>query len=326
MSGRKTKEIRRKNGKPKTAKAEPKTVEEVVEGKAEDKPKASAVVLPKRDLARTKATLAVVQQVELSLHNRINDLEKRLGSSFKSMHENDMELLKGMQASEFNLRTHQKVLNALSAEVQALGKAVSDGSKYERATLLLTELKSQDGAQVKTVIDWSAYHEFVKSDLKELAEQQRLMEERKARAKKIVDAVHKLYEQLSGQAMLDLATRIEAGEKILKDEEGKEFELEEPEQKHVANMLRAGAKAAKQKRVAELMTERLQDATVEQLRLLKDEADKLELKDGDEVLTLDDHDLQMVRSMIDEGLKAKEGPEGPPPAEPEGATVFGGDA
>lgn len=175
------------------------------------------------------------------------------------LHQNHQELLQGLNASEFNLRAHQKVLNAMALEhehaLEKLTGVMEPGQGAELCTLNMATLDiPQEDAPPKSVrrIDWPYYHKQVEKDLKILAEHEaavkaeREEEERLARKasaerqKKLVESCDRLREVSTEMSLKDLADRIEKGEQILKDEDLKEFELTDGERSMVVSRLREG--------------------------------------------------------------------------------------
>ena len=90
----------------------------------------------------------------VALQEQVTKLENTFRLSMKQTYDNHMALKEGLDASEFNLRAHQKALNATMLELQALGAKFS--------TLQVKEDKAG--------IDWSTIHESVEADLKAMAE------------------------------------------------------------------------------------------------------------------------------------------------------------
>ena len=90
----------------------------------------------------------------VALQEQVTKLENTFRLSMKQTYDNHMAIKEGLDASEFNLRAHQKALNATMLELQALGAKFS--------TLQVKEDKAG--------IDWSTIHESVEADLKAMAE------------------------------------------------------------------------------------------------------------------------------------------------------------
>lgn len=80
-------------------------------------------------------------------------LEAATREAFGQMHQNHLELLAGLRSAEFNLRAHQKVLNALFQDRDSL-----DGKRHALETIVV------DG---ETHINWAAYHAAVEADIAE---------------------------------------------------------------------------------------------------------------------------------------------------------------
>lgn len=102
-----------------------------------------------------------------------------------------------MDAAEFNLRAHQKVLNAFAIEFEALIDKLNEEVFKEEYRLRVLEmaditLGSDGGSQVVRRLDWSYYHREVEADLEALAKSE---EERvKAEAAELEKNVSELTE------------------------------------------------------------------------------------------------------------------------------------
>jgi hypothetical protein len=211
------------------------------------------------DLA--KAFKLAMQELQAFRENVIKDLT--------IIHQNHQELLQGLSASEFNLRAHQKVLNAMSLEQEHvvallnsmgadINKLAPEGDQYKNIDLCTLNMATvqipQEEGPPKEVrrIDWPYYHEQVKKDLailkdyEEQVKKQKEEEERLARkaaaerTTKMVEACDNLRATCTELSLNDLADRIEKGEQILKDESLKEFELTGEERSMVVSRLREG--------------------------------------------------------------------------------------
>lgn len=172
-------------------------------------------------------------------------LEKRFKDNIQQVWGNQEELKGGMDAAEFNLRAHQKVLNAMAIELEKLVTRLNEEvfkDEHKITVLEMTDvtLPEEDGkAQVVRRLDWPYYHKQVEYDLKVLAELERQRaEEQKARQEAIFKAVDKLRETCSEESLEDLSKRIGEGENILKDDNLQEFELSEQERAAVAARLK----------------------------------------------------------------------------------------
>lgn len=101
------------------------------------------------------------------------NLEKQVRENIKQVWDNQEEIKGGMDAAEFNLRAHQKVLNALAMEFEALVTHLNDEifkTEHEMHVLELADvtLPSDAGEESQVVrrLDWPYYHEQVEDDLK----------------------------------------------------------------------------------------------------------------------------------------------------------------
>lgn len=107
------------------------------------------------------------------------NLEKRVQESVTQVWGNQSELKGGMDSAEFNLRTHQKVLNALAIEFERLVTHLNDEvfkTEHEMVVLELADVTlppvGDEVAHVVRRLDWPYYHEQVERDLRILAERE----------------------------------------------------------------------------------------------------------------------------------------------------------
>lgn len=218
---------------------------------------------PGPDLAKQKASLQHLENLRRHLVANAAKLKQEVTQNLTQTHQNHVELQQGLDASEYNLRAHQKVLNSMAIEIEKivamlndLGAYVPDWDGKER--LEFSDLKMKDVALDKgtTVrrVDWPFYHQQVDKDLAILAQyeeerrkeqeeqerQARVAAAKEAEEKKqaIVRACDRLRNTCSELSLRDLANRIESGEQILKDENLKEFDLDAASRKLAVSRLR----------------------------------------------------------------------------------------
>lgn len=319
---------------------------------------------PKVDPHRTNAKLIHVNNaLNISLQN-IQSLREETSSNVKQIWDNQEELKNGMGAAEYNLRAHQKVLNAIAIELDHLAGTYNDLVQLLNDTVLKEEVQKcgiggelimaniqlppeKEGEEPKTVrrIDWPYYHKQVDKDLEILAElEAKAAEERRVRTAAIIKAVDKLRDQCTEESLKDLADRIEKGEQILKDENGVEFELEEATRAAVASRLRAGPLEKREKEEPlppelEAQIEKMAEKAVEagnDQGVVQEEARRLlrQSKRVAEELGKMQRGEPYDEEVIAEAQRMIEADEAENPAEPveakedddipEGATVFGG--
>lgn len=104
-------------------------------------------------------------------------MEKQVRENIKQVWDNQEEIKGGMDAAEFNLRAHQKVLNALAIELEQLVFHLNEEvfkTEHEFAVLDLVDVTLpadiDDEAQVVRRLNWPYYHEQVEQDMKIIAE------------------------------------------------------------------------------------------------------------------------------------------------------------
>lgn len=116
--------------------------------------------------AQQKQKSPLEQHLELlgssleSIHHRQANFEQVVIENFRETYENQKSLKAGLDSAEFNLRAHQKVLNALVQEIESLVDESADGKK-----LLHVEGSVVEG---KVHVDWAKYHQYVENDLVEV--------------------------------------------------------------------------------------------------------------------------------------------------------------
>ena len=132
---------------------------------------------PQPDPNRTNAKLAHVNNAANFVLQQHGNLEKRVTDNVKQLWDNQSEISKGMDAAEFNLRAHQKVLNSLAIEFERLVAHLNDEvfkTEHEMTVLSLADvtLPAIDGEVARVVrrLDWPYYHEQVEKDLHALRE------------------------------------------------------------------------------------------------------------------------------------------------------------
>lgn len=95
-----------------------------------------------------------------AIHHRQANFEQTAIENLREVYENQKSLKAGLDSAEFNLRAHQKVLNALVQEIESLVDDSADGKK-----LLHVEGTLIEG---KVHVDWAKYHQYVENDLVEV--------------------------------------------------------------------------------------------------------------------------------------------------------------
>jgi hypothetical protein len=136
---------------------------------------------PQPDPNRTNAKLAHVNNAANFILQQHGNLEKRVTDNVKQLWDNQSEISKGMDAAEFNLRAHQKVLNSLAIEFERLVTHLNDEvfkTEHELAVLELAEvtIPSDTGEAVRVVrrLDWPYYHTQVDKEMRALKEAEEL--------------------------------------------------------------------------------------------------------------------------------------------------------
>ena len=109
------------------------------------------------------------------------NLERRVAENVQQLWDNQSEISKGMDAAEFNLRAHQKVLNSLAIEFERLVTHLNDEvfkTEHELSVLELAEvtIPCDTGEAVRVVrrLDWPYYHTQVDKEMRVLKEAEEL--------------------------------------------------------------------------------------------------------------------------------------------------------
>lgn len=139
----------------------------------------------------------------------MESLEKRFADTTQRLWENQRELKEGLDVAEFHLRAYRRLIADLC------NKAFGDGDVQTYV------VESPDGP--KRIVNMRYYFDAAKAEIQQMLEREKLQ----ATYAPIRQAVEKLAETCTPESLEDIAARVEAGEKILKDEAGKEFELDD---------------------------------------------------------------------------------------------------
>lgn len=148
------------------------------------------------DLARRRANLQQLENAFQLMQQQLKHTVEKVAHSFGQQHANVVSLKSGLDSSEFNLRAHQKVLNALAIDLEDLRRRLNEivPAMTHETRMVGVEV---DGGTLRRV-DWAHYHEEVSADLKALVEAQKLEEERvrqEAEAAKAKEAVPEVKEE-----------------------------------------------------------------------------------------------------------------------------------
>lgn len=134
----------------------------------------------KADLHKQKATVHQFVQLAQEAQDAHKNLATKTNKAVNELWRNQQEMLQGLGASEFNLRAHQKVMNAFALELEDLFKhlPMPAGANIEvrKSFLAMKEIPKDDGSVVRR-IDWEYYHAQVDEELKAIAEEEKKAEE-----------------------------------------------------------------------------------------------------------------------------------------------------
>ena len=179
-----------------------------------EKEKGSRV--PKVDPNRQRATIQQLNNAVNFLFGRIQDLDKRVGEAFQQFWKNEQELKAGMDSSEFNLRSHQKVLNGVCVDVRTLGDYLYQLTEKTHPELVplptapsalymvdvtITPATETAPAETSPRVNWALYHAEVERDLLELAAIERAKAEKQAKKDAMDRAVKKAEDDLAAMVV-----------------------------------------------------------------------------------------------------------------------------
>jgi len=175
---------------------------------------------------------------------RLVQLEQKVDKALKRLWENESELKQGLDSAEFNLRAHQKVMNALAIDIDSLRSAghfhlpVTEDevpvpfqllSVPQAVQVTEVEIEGTEETPPSTLrrMNWEFYHGEVKKDLDVLEGLRKQQEAAELEVEKgvILPAVALLVEKVPPEVAGEVARRIHQGEDILRDGEGKVLEL-----------------------------------------------------------------------------------------------------
>lgn len=200
---------------------------------------------PEVDLEKKRATVAQISRVYSTLEGRIAGFEKKATSAVQQLFANEQELKSGMSSAEFNLRAHQKVINAICLELDRfrmmfqaiLPPEQKDILKESIVQMSDVTLPSEEEGGDPVVVrrpNWPYYHGQVEKDLKILAalEAQAQAEAKvvaeKAEAERLAAQSEKIEADLEAEAVMDSGEMVELPAEI--EEGAKEEAQNEPPQ------------------------------------------------------------------------------------------------
>ena len=119
-------------------------------------------------------------------HVELAKLSKDVQLAIGQLYQNDQNVKAGLDAAEFNLRAHQKVLNALAQG------AVVMADETRQLQMVESEIPAtpEHPAGKITTINWPLYHKFVEVEMKAMAEEARKIDlaKRTAQVKELEDS------------------------------------------------------------------------------------------------------------------------------------------
>lgn len=133
----------------------------------------------KADPHKQKATLAQFATLAQEVQQAHQQLVAKTNRAIAELWRNQQEILKGLGSAEFNLRAHQKVMNALALELDVFIKSLPMpvGSGIEVGPSFLIRKEVEVDGETSHKIDWPAYHEMVEEELKAMREAEKAAKE-----------------------------------------------------------------------------------------------------------------------------------------------------
>lgn len=112
------------------------------------------------------------------MHAELAKLSQEVQLALSQLFQNDQNIKAGLDSAEFNLRTHQKVINAIGldlADFTVILSPMTNGKKPLAVELLDIEMLQTEStpAGTTTTINWPKYHEYVEVEMKAMAEEAR---------------------------------------------------------------------------------------------------------------------------------------------------------
>lgn len=104
---------------------------------------------------------STLSELVTTLTDRVNKLELAVRRDSQALYSNAKELKAGLDAAEFNLRAHQKVINGLTRELHSFAE---DGLRYVDTHEVVM------GEKKETHVNWAVYHKYVEDDIAKLLE------------------------------------------------------------------------------------------------------------------------------------------------------------
>jgi hypothetical protein len=136
---------------------------------------------PEVDQERQRASVAQLTRVYSILGGKIDTFEKKATASVQQLYANNESLKGGLSSAEFNLRAHQKAINAVCLELERFRvvlKAIlppEQREALEESVVQMSEVylpPAEEGGDPVVVQrpNWPYYHAQVEKDLQILAE------------------------------------------------------------------------------------------------------------------------------------------------------------
>ena len=124
------------------------------------------------------------------MHAELAKLSQDVQLAVGQLFQNDQSVKAGLDSAEFNLRTHQKVINALAQDSFLVPNAGPGTTTYLK--LVETEIPATEDhpAGITTSINWPLYHKYVEDEMKAMEDEARKVDlaKRTAQVKDLEDS------------------------------------------------------------------------------------------------------------------------------------------
>ena len=191
--------------------------------RTETERKAKAKAKPKAKPPREIAVLRKVSRAELDavikgVAEQFESRDQKIQEVISRLWDNQTELKGGLDVAEFHLRAYRHLIADLCNKLFNEGDVVM----RELPEVPSKFRKDMDGKPLPVrVVNMTHYFKLAQKEIAALAEAER----RKKEAETVQKAIFHLQEVCTPESLIDIRDRVLAGEKILKDESGKEIEL-----------------------------------------------------------------------------------------------------
>lgn len=150
--------------------------------RARNKPHGAPPV--KADPRKQRATIAQFATLAQESQAAHKSLATQMNKAVNELWRNQQEIMRGLGSAEFNLRAHQRVLNALAMELDLIHRTLMPAGV--ESPVVMKDMEQEDHSVVRR-IDWPHYHEQVEAEMKARQEAEKAVKEEAKRVAKAED-------------------------------------------------------------------------------------------------------------------------------------------